>query len=226
MIIGGLNKLTLLDFPSKVACIIFTSGCNCRCPFCQNSPLLLDNTLTIDKEELFKYLKKRKGVLDGVVISGGEPLIHNDIKEFIKEIRDLGYSIKLDTNGTFPLKLKELIDDNLIDYVAMDIKNSDIKYSKTVGLNKFNIDNIKQSINILKNSNIKYEFRTTIVKELHTIDDIKEILRYIGKDELYYIQNFVDSGNILKQGLHGFSKEELENMEGLLKVDYPNVSIR
>ena len=170
MTINGMQKLTLLDYPGNVACLIFTQGCNFRCPFCHNSGLLdmNNNCEKIDEKEVFKYLEKRRGLLDGVCISGGEPLLQKDIEDFIRKVKDLGYKVKLDTNGSSPKKLKQLIEDGLIDYVAMDIKNDFLNYDKTAGMCT-NIDNIKKSIEIIENSNIEYEFRTTIVKQFHDV---------------------------------------------------------
>ena len=211
-IIDGFDKLTLLNYPDKVACTIFTKGCNFKCPFCHNSSLI-----SLDKEndkykEVISYLNKRKGILDGVCITGGEPLIHKSTKDLIKEIKSMGFLIKLDTNGSNPFMLKELIDEKLIDYVAMDIKNTFDKYEMTIGC-KTNIDNIKKSIDIIETSNIDYEFRTTIVKELHTFDDIKGIINMINKKSKYYIQNFRNSDGVLNKKLNGFTIEELENLQ-------------
>jgi len=222
-IIDGFDKLTLLNYPDKVACTIFTKGCNFKCPFCHNSSLI-----SLDKEndkykEVISYLNKRKGILDGVCITGGEPLIHKSTKELIKEIKSMGFLVKLDTNGSNPVMLKELIDENLIDYVAMDIKNTFDKYEMTIGC-KTNIDNIKNSIDIIESSNIDYEFRTTIVKELHTFDDIKGIVNMIDKKSKYYIQNFRNSDGVLNKNLNGFTKEELENLQK--EINNENVYFR
>ena len=222
-IIDGFDKLTLLNYPDKVACTIFTKGCNFRCPYCHNSSLI-----SLDKEndkykEVISYLNKRKGILDGVCITGGEPLIHKSTKELIKEIKNMGFLVKLDTNGSNPDMLKELIDENLIDYVAMDIKNTFDKYEETIGC-KTNIDNIKKSIDIIESSNIDYEFRTTIVKELHTFDDIKGIINMIDKKSKYYIQNFRNSDGVLNKNLNGFTKEELENLQK--EINNENVYFR
>ena len=227
MIIDGFQKLTLLDFPGAMACILFTKGCNLKCPFCHNGPLVLnkDKMGLISEEEIFEYLKKRKKILDGVVISGGEPLLQKDIKRFIIDIKKLGYKIKLDTNGTSPKLLKELIDESLIDYVAMDIKNVFEKYPKITGCKNVNVDNIKRSIEVLKEEKVDYEFRTTIVKEFHEVNDIKKILTYIGSSK-YFIQNFVDNENVIKSGLHGFTKEELININEELKDEFTNFKIR
>lgn len=227
MNIEGLQKLSLLDYPNKLSCIIFTHGCNFRCPFCQNSTLI-DNDYSecISEEEVFKYLNKRKGILEGVVISGGEPTLQVGLKSFIKKIKEMGFSVKLDTNGFNSKLLKELIEDNLIDYVAMDIKNEICKYSVTCGLNQMKIDNILESINILENSKIDYEFRTTIMKEYHDIESIKGILKLIGNKPKYFLQNFRLSENVLNKNIHGFSIEELKSLEHDLNVIYKNVKIR
>ena len=153
MIINGFQKLTLLDYPGKVACTIFTAGCNLRCPFCHNASLVthIDSETTFSTEEVLDYLKKRQGSLEGVCITGGEPLLQPDIKEFISEIKNLGYSVKLDTNGTFPEKLKELVNEGLVDYVAMDIKNSKAKYEETAGINNLDLSKIEESVDFLIN---------------------------------------------------------------------------
>lgn len=213
--IDGFDKLTLLNYPEKMACTIFTKGCNFKCPFCHNSSLI---DLSINKDihdEVISYLKKRKGILEGVCITGGEPLIHKNIKELIKEIKDIGYLVKLDTNGSNPVLLKELIDSNLIDYVAMDIKNVFSKYNDTIGT-KVNIDNIKKSINIIESANIDYEFRTTIIKEYHTIEDIIEIRNMLNKKSKYYIQNFKNSDGVMDKSLTSFKISELEEMKNKL----------
>lgn len=227
MKISGLQKLTLLDFPDVVSCIVFTKGCNLRCPFCHNSSLVVDSKLTpeIDEEEVFSYLNKRKNILDGVVISGGEPLLQKDIKDFIVKVKTLGYKVKLDTNGVNSKLLSELIDEKLVDYVAMDIKNTFDKYDMTTGKSNSRIDNIKESIRILKKEKVLYEFRTTIVKDFHNIEDIKKILKYINGSK-YFIQNFVDNENTIKKGLTGFTKDELININNELKKDFTNFKIR
>jgi len=227
MIISGMQKLTLVDYPEHTACIIFTQGCNFRCPFCHNSDLVKDanNSNKIDEQVLFDYLDKRKGLVDGVCISGGEPLLQKDIELFIKKIKEKGYKVKLDTNGSKPNILKKLIDSNLVDYVAMDVKNTFSKYNLTTGVD-INIDDIKESINILKNSNIDYEFRTTIAKELHSFDDIREILDYLGPKVKYYIQNYNDCDTVLKKGLSSFDDNELLEMKKNLERKYPNIVIR
>lgn len=227
MTINGMQKLTLLDYPGNVACLIFTQGCNFRCPFCHNSGLLdmNNNCEKIDEKEVFKYLEKRKGLLDGVCISGGEPLLQKDIEYFIRKVKDLGYKVKLDTNGSSPKKLKQLIEEGLIDYVAMDIKNDFLNYDKTAGMCT-NIDNIKKSIEIIENSNIEYEFRTTIVKQFHDVGKLEKIIQYIGPNARYYIQNYQDCSSVLQRGLNGFDNEELLNIKNTLGVKYPNLVVR
>ena len=215
----------MLDYPGKVACEIFTQGCNFECPFCQNSSLIpITNTGEFSEEEIFEYLVLRKKILDGVVITGGEPTVQKDLKGFIKKIKDLGLLVKLDTNGGNPKVLQELIDEDLVDYVAMDIKNIFNKYNITAG-KKINLDNIKKSIEILKASKIDYEFRTTIIKEMHSLDDIVSICKLVGNAK-YYLQNFEDSENVIDHSLHGFSREELLFIDKYLKDVFPNVEIR
>lgn len=223
MKISGFDKLTLLNYPDKLACTIFTSGCNLRCPFCHNSGLVTNNYNEISFDSVYEYLKKRVGILDGVCITGGEPLIHADIKDYIKKIKDLGYLVKIDTNGCNPKLLKELIDLKLVDYIAMDIKNIYSKYDITSGV-KVNIDNIKKSISIIENSGIDYEFRTTIVKEFHSTQDIKEILSYISSNSNYYIQNFKNSNDVFNRNLSSFSENELVEMKN--EINNKNIYFR
>ena len=226
MMFGGFQKLTLLDYPGKVACLLFTQGCNFRCPFCHNASLVRGGEgEKISDTEIIEYLKKRSKVLDGVCISGGEPLLHSGLKEFIKEVRALGYAIKLDTNGSFPEKLIELISEGLIDYVAMDIKNSFDRYSETAGVDT-DIEKIKTSIDFLMNGNIEYEFRTTLVKELHTLSDMESIGKTIQGAKRYYLQNFLDSGDILCQNLTPFDAETLHEMQKIALKYVSEVQIR
>ena len=225
MKISGFQKLTLLDFPGKVSCIIFTQGCNFKCPYCQNSGLIgHENEYLIDEEEIFSYLKKRKGILDGIVISGGEPTVQKDLDQFMRKVKELGYLVKLDTNGSNPDLIKKLIEEELVDYIAMDIKNVLSEYKDVTGV-KVLEEKIKKSIKILKNSNIDHEFRTTIIKNIHDIDKILKICSYV-KDEKMYLQNFEQSENVLDKDLESFSKEELINIEKQIKEKYPNVKVR
>ena len=213
MIFGGFQKLTLLDYPGKVACTLFTKGCNFYCPFCHNA-LLVDGEETGEytEEYILDFLKKRYGILDGVCITGGEPLINKEIKDFIKKVKELGYSIKLDTNGSFPKELKDLAENKLIDYVAMDIKNSIAKYPQTSGCEKLDTNIIEESIDFLLSGKIDFEFRTTVVRELHTISDIQDIGVRIKGAPKYFLQNFVDSGHIIGENLSPVDEETLEKM--------------
>ena len=227
MQIYGLQKLTLLDFPRKTACTIFTGGCNFRCPFCHNGDLVLGSLPEpINTDELFAFLKKRSGVLDGVCITGGEPLMQKDLTQFIKKVKELSFKIKLDTNGSYPERLKELLDLGLVDYVAMDIKNSPDKYAKTCGLDILNVDNIKESVEIIKNSGVDYEFRTTAVGNFHDIDSFEKIGEWLAGENKYFIQNFKDSGNLIQEGLAGFSKEELEEFLAVVRKRVPKAELR
>ncbi len=222
--ISGFNKLTLLDYPGLTACIIFTQGCNYKCPFCHNASLLDNKDGTYDEEEILKFLEKRKKVLEGICISGGEPLMQKEILEFIKKIKDIGYKIKIDTNGSYPEILKYLIDNKLIDYVAMDIKNDIDNYKKTTGVTNTNI--VMKSIDILLKSDIEYEFRTTIVKELHNEENIINIAKMIKDAKKYYLQKFIDSGDIVSNNLHPFSDEEMLVIKTKVEKYIPNVEVR
>lgn len=212
MVFGGFQKLTLLDFPEKVACILFTKGCNFYCPFCHNSSLVHSSASDISEDEVLEYLAKRQGILEGVCISGGEPLLHDELEAFIKKVKDMGYAVKLDTNGSFPEKLKSLVEKGLIDYVAMDIKNSFDKYPPTCGVENIDISKIEESIDFLMSSSVDHEFRTTVVRELHTTQDIVSICKRISGAKKYFLQNFVDSGNILQNGLNPVPEDILDKM--------------
>ncbi len=230
MNIAGLQKLTTSDFPGSLSCIVFTQGCNLKCPYCQNSGLIpMMQAVTsnfVSEDDFFMFLDKRKSILEGVVITGGEPLVQQDIKSFIKKIKESGYKVKLDTNGTNPLLLQSLIDENLLDYVAVDIKNDFENYARTVGLSEINTSNIEKTIQILKSSNVDYEFRTTIIKEFHTAINIQNICELIGKEPKYFIQNFEDSSNVLNHDLHGFTIEELQEIQKIFEARFPNFKVR
>lgn len=223
---GGFQKLTLLDYPGKVACILFTKGCNFFCPYCHNSQLIdgspKDN---IDEEEVLSFLRKRQGILEGVCISGGEPLLHEGISEFIKKVKELGYAVKLDTNGTFPKRLKELCEKGLLDYVAMDIKNSFSKYPLTT-LRDVNIDDIKESIEFLLSGSVDYEFRTTLARELHTPSDMHEIGEAIRGAKRYFLQNFLLTENVLDKSLTPLSDEQMQEMAEIARIYVRDTSVR
>lgn len=225
---NGFQKLTLLDYPGKVACTLFTAGCNLRCPFCHNASLVthIDNVVSYDEGEILDFLGKRQGILEGVCITGGEPLMQSGVTDFIKKVKELGYSVKLDTNGTFPEKLSMLAESKLIDYVAMDIKNCKEKYALTSGITDLNIGNIEKSVEFLLSGKIGYEFRTTVVTEFHTPQDIGEIAKWIKGADKYYLQNFVDSGDLIEDGLCAVSPEIMQNMRAIASEFIPNTQIR
>ena len=226
MTISGINKLTLLDYPEHLACIVFTQGCNFNCKYCHNTDLIPIKTINeINTNEVLEYLEKRKDVLEGVVISGGEPLLQPKIKDFIKQVKELGFKVKLDTNGTNLKLLKELVDEKLIDYIAMDIKGCDDTYSD-ITKSKLCTSKIKETINYIKDSGIDHEFRTTIIKCTHGINNIKKILEIVGNDSKYYLQNFEDNESISNKELRGFSESELKTLEKELRKEYPNVKVR
>lgn len=235
MIIGGFEKLTLLDYKGKVAGIIFTGGCNFRCPYCHNGDIVTNiYNNEFDIEEITSYLKKRKNILDGVVISGGEPLIHSDIEELIAPIKELGYSVKLDTNGTYPERLKALIEKKYLDYIAMDIKGPVNKYALITGITANHIEvknlsgKIHNSIELIMGSGIDYEFRTTYVKGLHTTEDFENTGRLIKGADNYYIQNFRQCENVLDKSntFESFSNEELFTIKSIIEKYVKNVYIR
>ncbi len=226
MNISGIEKLSLSDYPGYVACIIFTQGCNFKCPYCHNSDLIPFKDGMVDKDYVFEFLEERKKILDAVVISGGEALLQPKLKEFIVKVKKMGYKIKLDTNGSNPKDLSKLIDEDLLDYVAMDIKHDKENYHLITGFKKYNYNSVKESIKILENSNIDYEFRTTIVKELHDLDSILNICKLINKKSKYYLQNYIESPEVLDKSLSSFSKEELLEIEKKINSKYSNVKVR
>lgn len=228
MIISGLAKLTLLDFPGRTACTVFTGGCNFRCPFCHNAPLVIGDDVggRLVEEDVLSHLRKRQGILDGVCITGGEPLLQRDIADFIKRIRELGYAVKLDTNGSFPEKLISLVEGGLIDYVAMDIKNSREKYGETVGLSGFDVTPICESVDFLKKGKIPYEFRTTVVREFHEKEDFHAIGEWLEGAKKYFLQAFSDKGELIQSGLHGVEKPEMQAFAALLKGRIETVELR
>lgn len=200
MVIHGLQKTTLLDYPGHVAATLFTGGCNFRCPFCHNGDLVLNpgGQPQIPMEEIMAFLKKRQGILDGVCITGGEPTLQPDLEDFIREVKELGYLVKLDTNGYRPEVLGRLLEEGLLDYVAMDVKASKDNYARAVGLeSSFSIEPVERSVELLKNSSIDYEFRTTVVKGLHTVEEFDEIGRWLSGCRAYYLQGFQENENVL-----------------------------
>lgn len=226
MNIQGFQKLTLLDYPGKVACTVFTGGCNLRCPFCHNFQLATGEDMGPDlTQEVLDYLLKRRGIIDGVCITGGEPLLYKDIDEFIGRIKDMGYLVKLDTNGTNPTKLRFLIDSGKVDYVAMDIKSSKTGYEKAVGC-EVDINAVDESIRILKNAKIPYEFRTTVVKGLHEMKDFEDIALWLSGKSRYYLQRFVMNDAVPDRSLDTFSDGEMKAILDIVKNALPNAEIR
>lgn len=228
MNIHGFTKTTLLDYPGLVAATIFTGGCNFRCPFCHNYELVLSPGTfpTEDPEEILHFLKKRFGILTGVCISGGEPTLDTDLKQFITKIKEIGYKIKLDTNGYNPNMLKELIECNLLDYVAMDIKAGRDNYALATGLNSIDISRIEQSVSILADSCIDYEFRTTVVKNIHTTDDFIDIASWLPMNCNYYLQSYKETPGIGSISCDCFKKGDLEEFLTIVKANIPNTFLR
>lgn len=223
----GIDKLSLVDYDEKIACTIFTAGCNFRCPFCHNSSLVVSTPETsIDEEDILSYLKTRVGVLDAVVITGGEPTLHKDLKRVITEIKKMGFLVKLDTNGTNPEIVKELIDEKLIDYVAMDIKNSKEKYALTTGLKSLDLSKIEKTVEILLENRVPYEFRTTVIKEFHALEDFEKIGQWIKGARAYRIQKFIPSENCIQKGLHELEKENALKAKDIVLKYISDVELR
>ena len=226
MNIQGFQKLTLLDFPGKVACTVFTGGCNLKCPFCHNAGLVVSpNEYPSAESDVLEYLPTRTNILDGVCLTGGEPLLQKDILDFIKKIKALGYKVKLDTNGASPNKLKEVLDSGLVDYVAMDVKASKENYSRACGCN-VDVAKIEESIKIIRSSHVDHEFRTTAVKGIHSIDEFESIAHWLGSESKYFIQKFVDSGNLLGTDCSAFSYDEMDQIIQTVKKIIPEATLR
>ncbi|MBO4495783.1 MAG: anaerobic ribonucleoside-triphosphate reductase activating protein [Clostridiales bacterium] len=211
MKIHGLLKMTLLDFPGKVACTVFLGGCDFRCPFCHNWELLdPEAPAVMDETELLRFLDTRQGLLDGVVFTGGEPLLRRDLPELIRTIKEKGFKVKLDTNGNHPDRLIELVEAGLVDYVAMDIKNCQERYGETIGIPDFNVSKINQSVEYLLKGKVGYEFRTTVVEQFHDEASMEKIGKWIHGADRYYLQGFVDRETVPVRGLKACSKEQME----------------
>jgi len=222
---GGLQKLTLLDYPGKVACTVFASGCNFRCPFCHNEGLVISANEQIPYDEITAFLVKRKNLLEGICLTGGEPLIQNGVENFLKEVKDLGYRVKLDTNGSFPDRLQSLVKSGLVDYVAMDVKNSKAEYSKTTGCN-VDIDAISKSVEFLKSGIVDYEFRTTVTGTFHSEASIESMAEWISGCKRAYLQKFVASGGVIDKSVCGCDDETLIRYLQILKRFVPCAEIR
>lgn len=229
MRICGLQTLSLVDYPGKLATTVFTGGCNLRCPFCHNALLvnrLEENRETHPVPEVLDFLRTRRGLLDGVVISGGEPLLQPNVEEFARSVKEMGFAVKLDTNGCFPQRLAALLEAGLVDYVAMDIKNSPVRYPETVGLPGFDLSPVRESAALLMAGRTPFEFRTTLVRELHTAEDLLAVGRWLEGASQYFLQRFVDSGDLVGQGLHPFSPEEMRDFMQLLQPFFGEVALR
>lgn len=227
MNIQGLQKLTLLDFPEHVACTVFTGGGQLNCPFCHNSELISGPFGEgIDRESVLSFLKKRQGILEGVAITGGEPMIQEDLEAFIRDVRALGYQVKLDTNGGEPKKLRHFIEEGIVDYVAMDIKNVPEKYGVTCGINNLDVSPYIQSMELLLEGRVDYEFRTTIVREFHTNEDIINIAKWLKGAKRYYLQSFVDREQVRNHSLSAYTEDELSVILKEAKVFLPCTEIR
>lgn len=227
MDIQGLQKLTLLDYPGKVACTVFLGGCNLRCPYCHNGELVTAPAPALmDGDTLLTFLKRRRGLLDGVCITGGEPLLRPGLGPLLAEIKALGYPVKLDTNGAFPEKLKELVGSGLVDYVAMDIKNSPDRYGETVGVPGLDLTPFRETVDFLRSGAVDYEFRTTVVREFHDEASMDAIGGWITGAKRYFLQSFVDRDTVIRPGLHPRTEEELRGYLDLLRPRIPAVALR
>lgn len=228
MRIYGLQKLSMVDYPGKIAATVFAGGCNLRCPFCHNALLVtrLDESVQLETEQVLQFLRSRRGLLDGVVLSGGEPLLQSDAADFLRQVKEMGFAVKLDTNGCYPDALAAILAEGLVDYVAMDIKNAPGKYAQTVGLPTFDTAAVEASCRILRESGIDYEYRTTVVSQLHTAEDIRAIGVWLQGAPRYYLQNFEDSGNLISTGLSGFTEEQMNELAAAAGSYFGAVQVR
>lgn len=228
MRIGGLQKLTLLDFPGHVAATVFLSGCNLRCPFCHNASLVLPDKFPTDIEgkDLLEFLEKRAGILDGVCITGGEPLMREKVFTLLEKIKRLGYLVKLDTNGFFPKRLQRAVNEGLVDYVAMDLKHTKEGYPKATGLAKVDIALVEQSLDFLLHGKGEYELRTTVVKPLHSVQDLEQMAKRIRGAKRYFLQQFVSSGDLIQPGFEAYGEETLQEMLTIVKQYVPAAQLR
>ena len=228
MRISGLQKLSMVDYPGKLAATVFTVGCDLRCPFCHNAPLVLRvaETPEFSQEEVLSFLRTRQGLLDGVVLSGGEPLLQADAAEFLAAVRSLGFSVKLDTNGCHPEALANILERGLTDYVAMDIKNRREKYAETAGMPGFDLAPVEESVRLLQSSGVDFEFRTTVVREFHTAADIQAIGQWLEGSPRYFLQKFVDSGDLVGTGCHGLEDAEMRALAETARPWFREVALR
>lgn len=228
MEIKGLTKTTLLDYPGHTAATLFVGGCQFKCPFCHNGSLVTGASAlpNIPLEEVYTFLEKRKGLLDGVCITGGEPAFQPDLKELLYHIKEMDYLIKLDTNGYDPVLLDHLFKESLVDYVAMDVKNSQEKYARTVGKNNLDLTRIKLSVDLIRDSGIDYEFRTTVVRELHSKEDMLSIAKWLRNAKNYYLQSYVDSEDVIMPIFTSYSRDELLEIQAMMEEYLPSIHLR
>ena len=231
--ICGLQKMTLLDFPGKIACTVFLGGCNFRCPFCHNSELFMGKPEKLmEDEDFFKFLKSRKGLLDGVCVSGGEPTLYKNLPEFLARIKELGFLVKLDTNGSRPEVVRELVEKNLVDYIAMDVKNSPAMYAQTIGLETMDLTPIEESLRFLISGEVPYELRTTLVSQFHDAASIQDMGQWLGslvtglKPKRLFLQSFVDRDTVLFGNLSAPESETTQEFAGILEPFVNAVTIR
>ena len=227
MDIQGLQKMTLLDYPGKVACTVFLGGCDLRCPFCHNSGLVAGPMpAALDDGALLAFLDKRRGLLDGVCVTGGEPLLRPELPQLLSRIKELGYPVKLDTNGGRPERLRALLEAGLVDYVAMDIKNSPERYGETAGVPGLDLAPFRESVSLLLWGTVDYEFRTTVVREFHDADSFRAIGPWIAGARRYFLQSFVDRDSVLQAGLHPWDRETLASFGDLVRPYVEQVELR
>ncbi len=227
MVIHGLQKMTLLDFPGKVACTIFLGWCDFRCPFCHNWELIDGSApAELNDVELLSFLRKRQGLLEGVAVTGGEPMLNKELPQLLRDIRALGYKTKMDTNGNHPEMLKLIIDEKLADYIAMDVKNSRDRYAQTVGFEKFDTADIEKSIRLIMESGLEYEFRTTCVRELHDEESFRGIGEMIQGAGKYFIQKFTDRDTVHFGGLSAPENDEMRRYLDIIRPFVKSAELR
>ena len=228
MEIHGLQKLTLLDYPGHTACTVFTAACNWRCPFCHNASLVLRprEQPLIPEEDFFAFLQKRRGLLDGVAVTGGEPTLQKDLPDFLRRVKEAGFAVKLDTNGTHPAMLRAILEEGLADYVAMDIKAGRANYCAVTGTLRPGLDAVEESAALLKTSGVEHEFRTTVVRELHSEEDFIDIAAWLAGEERYFLQCFKDSGDLIGEDFTACSAEEMERYLAIVRRSIPGAGIR
>ena len=227
MKILGLQKMTLLDYPGKVACTVFLGGCDLRCPFCHNAELLSGAMPPVlDDQGLLAFLDRRKGLLDGVCVTGGEPLLHDELPSLLRSLREKGFLVKLDTNGTHPDRLRAVMGEGLVDYVAMDVKNSPERYAETVGRPAFDLAPIRESVALLLGGAVEYEFRTTVVREFHDDASFTAIGPWLAGARRYFLQPFVDRETVPRRGLNPPSEADLARFLGIVREWIPAADTR